>query len=194
MKIKGLFKSFGKKIIFNNFSLDIIDGKKTYIMGESGCGKTTLLRILANLDQKYTGAIESSFNKISYVFQEPRLFPNLTVSQNIAIVGEKTSLSIDHVLSIVELQEEKNSAPSALSGGMKMRLSLARALYHNGDIYLMDEPFSALDQDMKSRIIPKVFKVLEGKTLIIVTHDHEEAKKYADTIISLSSYCEPKSQ
>lgn len=185
MKISNLSKSFDKKEIFKNYSAEIEDNKITYVMGESGCGKTTLLRILAGLDKSFSGEIEGLPNKISYVFQEPRLFPNLNVSQNIQLVSEISTISLNEALEIVELQNDEKTMPSALSGGMKMRLSLARALYHNGDLYLMDEPFSALDQEMKDRIIPRVFDFLKGKTVIIVSHDSEEARKYADTIILL---------
>lgn len=187
MKINNLSKSFGKKNVFKDLSLNIQDNKITYIMGESGCGKTTFLRILAGLDDKYDGTVDTLSGKISYVFQEPRLFPNLSVSKNISIIANQEKLSIDDVLNIVELENEALNSPSSLSGGMKMRLSLARALYHNGDLYLMDEPFSALDQDMKNRIIPKVLNALKGKTVIIVSHDETEASKYADSIIRFNT-------
>ena len=90
----------------------------------------------------------------------------------------------DIVLAL-ELDGEGNSYPSALSGGMKIRLSIARALCYNGDIFLMDEPFSALDENMKNRIIPKVFQLLNGKTVLIISHNADEAAKYSNNIINL---------
>ena len=186
MKIKNLSKSFGDKIIFDNYSLTIEDNKTTFIMGESGCGKTTLLRILAGLDSDFSGEI-SSIENMSYVFQEPRLFPSLTVEKNISIVKENTQMSVNEILKILELENEAKSYPETLSGGMKMRIALARALYYDGDTFIMDEPFSALDDATKERILPKIFELLKNKTVIIVSHNIEEANKYADSIINISS-------
>ena len=185
MEIKNLTKSFGNKQIFEGFNLSIPDGKISFIMGESGCGKTTLMRIIAGLEQDFSGEIIKNSEFISCVFQEPRLFPALTVKQNLEIVSKGTSLSLEEILHIVELTGEENSYPDSLSGGMKMRLSLARALFYNGDIFLMDEPFSALDENMKERVIPRVFSLLNGKTVIIISHDKDEAEKYSNNIITL---------
>lgn len=182
MKLENITKSFNGKEIISSLTCDIPDGKVTYIMGASGIGKTTLLRIIAGLDTDFSGNIEKS-GKIAYVFQEPRLFPALTVKENVEIVGG-TNDSKD-ILSTVELDGCENMMPNELSGGMKMRLSIARALYSDADIYLMDEPFSALDDETKNRIVPKIFAFLKGKTVIIVSHNVEEAALYADNTINL---------
>lgn len=187
MKITNLTKKFGSKMIFNNASFEFQDNKVTYLIGESGIGKTTLLRIIAGLDKSYKGEIIAQSDKISYVFQEPRLFPNLNIEENIKIVCDESLYSVDEVLDLVELKDEKNALPSSLSGGMKMRIALARAIYHNGDMFLMDEPFSALDDATRERILPKIFKYLKGKTVIIVSHNIDEAKKYSDKIVNLNS-------
>ena len=187
MIIKNLNKKFASKTIFNNATIELEDNKISFIIGESGIGKTTLLRIIAGLDKDYKGEIISNNNKISYVFQEPRLFPNLTVEENIKIVSESSNYTVDDILDSVELNDEKESLPESLSGGMKMRIALARALYSDGDVFLMDEPFSALDTDTKDRILPRVFEQLKGKTVIIVTHNLDEAKKYGDNIINLNN-------
>ncbi|MBQ8545866.1 MAG: ABC transporter ATP-binding protein [Clostridia bacterium] len=187
MKIRNLTKKFASKIIFDNATFEFIDGKITYITGKSGIGKTTLLRIIAGLDKAYTGEILGRSDKISYVFQEPRLFPNLTVSENISVTTDNSPYTVDMVLKLTELEKEKDALPSSLSGGMKMRIALARALYYNGDVFLMDEPFSALDDATKELILPKAFELLKDKTVIIVSHNIEEAKKYADTIIDINS-------
>ena len=188
MKITNLTKRFGEKLVFDNFSTEIKENKITYLMGESGCGKTTLLRILSCLDKDFTGDVPVLDN-VSYVFQEPRLFPSLSVQKNIEIVAEKTFFSVEDALEIVELLGEESSFPATLSGGMKMRAALARALYHNGDIYLLDEPFSAIDEDMKERILPKIFDFFKAnkKTVIIISHDTSESHKYADEIIMLKN-------
>ena len=182
MKLENITKSFNGKEIISEFTRDIPNGKITYIMGASGIGKTTLLRIIAGLDTDFSGNIEKS-GKIAYVFQEPRLFPALTVKENVEIVGG-TNDSKD-ILSTVELDGCENMMPNELSGGMKMRLSIARALYSDADIYLMDEPFSALDDETKNRIVPKIFDFLKGKTVIIVSHSLDEAASYADNTINL---------
>ena len=187
MIIKNLYKNFASKNIFSNTTIEFKDNKVTFITGESGIGKTTLLRIIAGLDKNFKGEIITNNEKISYVFQEPRLFPNLNVEENIKIVAEDSKCEIKDILELVELSNEIYALPSSLSGGMKMRIALARALYSNGDVYLMDEPFSALDDDTKERILPKIFEFLKGKTVIIVSHNIDEAKKYGDNIINLNN-------
>lgn len=187
MKIINLNKKFTSKIIFDNSSFEFKNGEVTYITGESGVGKTTLLRIIAGLDKDYNGIIENQPKTVSYVFQEPRLFPSLTVEENISIVSDISPYKLHDVLKLVELENEINSLPSSLSGGMKMRVALARAIYCNSDMILMDEPFSALDDDLKNRILPNIFSVLKGKTIIIVSHNLNEAKKFADSIINLNN-------
>ena len=185
MKINNLTKKFGSKVIFDNFSLELQDNGINYILGESGIGKTTILRIIAGLDKSFKGEISPSDAKISCVFQEPRLFPNLTLKENVEIVSQASKFKLEELLKILELENEANSLPASLSGGMKMRASIARALYHDGDVYLMDEPFAALNDELKARALPKIFELLKGKTVIIVTHNVEEANKFADKIINL---------
>ena len=185
MEIKNLYKKFNDKIIFSDFSASIPDNKITFIMGESGSGKTTLLRIILGLDSDFKGEIISSHKKISCVFQEPRLLSALTVNENLKIIENGSSLSTNEILQIVELSNDKNKYPSELSGGMKMRLAIARSLYYNGDLFVMDEPFSALDEEMKERIIPKIFNLIKNKTVIIVSHSLDDAEKYADNLIKI---------
>ena len=90
MKIENLNKSYGKKVIFKNVNINFLDGKVNYLMGKSGVGKTTLLKILAGIDKDYEGTVDLP-KKIAYVFQEPRLFPTISVSENIKIVNESSS-------------------------------------------------------------------------------------------------------
>ncbi|MBE6673707.1 MAG: ATP-binding cassette domain-containing protein [Ruminococcaceae bacterium] len=187
MEIKNLCKAFDDKIIFDNFSCVIPDGKVTFIIGSSGSGKTTLLRILAGLDDKFTGEIINITNSKSIVFQEPRLFPYLSVAENIKIVrNDDEPDELKEILKIVELTDDAFLLPSELSGGMKMRVSLARALYYNADLMLMDEPFSALDEELKNRMLPKIFAKLQGKTVIIISHDMKDVDLYSDHIIDLN--------
>ena len=185
MEIKNLTKLFNDKVIFENYSVCIPENKITFIMGESGCGKTTLLKMICGLDKEYDGEILLSSNKLSCVFQEPRVFPTLTAKENIEIVGKGGDFSALDVLRLVELDNDAELYPDELSGGMKMRLSIARALYYNGDIFVLDEPFSALDEELKDRILSKIFDALKGKTVLIVSHDPKEAEKYADNLIKI---------
>ena len=184
MKINNLYKAFGNNVIFNDFSLEFQDGKITYIMGKSGIGKTTLLRIFSGLDKDYNGSLEYK-GTLAYVFQEPRLFPALTVQENITLVNENSNISLNELLNVLELVDAKDLIPSELSGGMKMSVSIARALYSQADIILMDEPFAALDADMKERIAPVIFSMLKGKTILVVSHDLNDAKKYGDFIVNI---------
>ena len=185
MKINNLTKRFGSKAIFENASIEFEENKINYILGESGSGKTTLLRIISGLDKSFKGEISPQYTKISCVFQEPRLFPNLTVAENIKITAKSSPYTVDDLLKIFELEGEADALPASLSGGMKMRVSLARALYYNGDLFLMDEPFGALNDELRERVLPEIFKRLEGKTVIIVSHNVEEAKRFASNILNL---------
>ena len=187
MKLNNITKSFASKKIFNSNNIEFKDNKITYIIGESGIGKTTVLRMIAGLDRDFSGEIIKSSDKISYVFQEPRLFPFVSVYDNISISSLSSKYTVNDVLRLVELEDEINALPSSLSGGMKMRIALARAIYCDGDIFLMDEPFSALDDELKSRILPKIFNCLKGKTVIIVSHNIDEANQYADEIINFNT-------
>lgn len=184
MKITNLTKSFGTKIIFNNADFTFNESEITFIMGESGVGKTTLLRILAGLDIDFTGVI-SPLGKIAYVFQEPRLFPHTTVLDNIKVVNDNSPFDAIELLKILELEGCEKMLPSELSGGMKMRLSIARAIFYDADVILMDEPFGSLDEETKKRIAPKIFELLAGKTIIIVSHSQTDASLYANNIISI---------
>jgi ABC-type multidrug transport system ATPase subunit len=185
MEIKNVTKLFNDKVIFKDFSASIPENKITFIMGESGSGKTTLLKMICGLDKQFEGEILLSSNKLSCVFQEPRLFPTLTAKENIELVEKGGDLSSEDVLKLVELDRDSHLYPNELSGGMKMRLSIARALYYNGDIFVLDEPFSALDEELKDRILNNIFDALRDKTVIIVSHNPEEAQKYADNLIKL---------
>lgn len=190
MRLFNLSKSYGNQLVFNNFSLEIQEGEILCILGESGGGKTTLLNILAGLIP-FEGNAEGIPDSVSYVFQEARLLPNLTVRQNLAFVGGKPE-QIEELIIATELTEVADKRPSALSGGEKQRVSIARAFLVPFSLLLMDEPFSSLDTALKIRL-SKVFARLwargrekgEKKTAVFVTHDLEEAMMLADRIVVL---------
>ena len=181
IEIKNLCKNYGQLKVYDNFSLDLIEGEITCILGESGSGKTTLLNCVARLTD-YKGKIPVL--KCAYVFQTPRLVPNLTVVGNLRLVCKNDDL-IDSMLKKINLTEKKNEFPIALSGGQAQRVSLARAFLYGGDISLMDEPFSSLDLKLKAEI-SKLFKdvlISVNGTALFVTHDVDEAIDIAQRII-----------
>lgn len=181
-------KKYGETTVYDGFSLEIEAGKITCLLGPSGCGKTTLLNMLAGL-VPYQGKIENIPNRISYIFQEERLLPNLTVRQNIRFVLGKgaSDAAIDSVLEKVELLDKADAYPSELSGGQAQRVSIARAFAYPSELILMDEPFSSLDTALKIRLIDVFCRLWreERRTAVFVTHDVEEACMLAHRAIVL---------
>lgn len=179
-------KRYGGTAVYDAFSLAIEAGKITCLLGPSGCGKTTLLNMLAGLIS-YEGKIENVPQRISYIFQEERLLPNLTVRQNIRYVLGKSAddARIDSVLEKVELGDKADAYPSELSGGQAQRVSIARAFAYPSELILMDEPFSSLDTALKIRLIDVFVRLWreEKRTAVFVTHDAEEAYMLANRAI-----------
>jgi ABC-type nitrate/sulfonate/bicarbonate transport system ATPase subunit len=192
LKITNLGFSFDKKTVLENLSLELKKGEILALMAPSGYGKTTLLGLIAGLYKPQKGEIENTFEKVTYVFQEPRLFPWLTVEKNLlAVMNEKdenTAKAVAEYLSLVGLSDAANKYPGELSGGMKSRASLARALVYGGDLFLFDEPFAALDEDLRHDLTVKLKDYLRarGASAILVTHNREDAEKIADRILTLS--------
>ena len=192
-KINDLSFSYGKKEVLRNFSLELNDGEILAVMGASGCGKSTLLQLVAGLLKPNGGTIENRPARISYAFQEPRLFPWLTVKENLAAVlpkevsPQEREEKILAALSTVELEDSANLYPDALSGGMKSRVSLARALVYGGDLFLLDEPFAALDESLRLRLGAQLRQEIKsrGAMALLVTHHPEDAGRIADRIITL---------
>lgn len=186
LKIRNLNKRYNENIVFENFSLDIKDTGITAIMGASGIGKTTLLNIIAGLIPADSAEISSDFSKISYKFQEPRLFPWLTALENVKIADSKMPEQTAAMwLNAVGLEDDMNKYPYELSGGMCQRVALARSLAHGGDLLLLDEPFSAVDIEMKEKLIKTVKEYGRSHAVIVVTHDIEEAEMLGADIISI---------
>ncbi len=180
-----LSKSYGEKKVFENFELEVAEGEILCVLGASGAGKTTLLNALAGL-VPFEGEVTPMPKKVGYVFQEPRLIPNLTVWQNLSYVGGRVE-NIDEILRKTELWEHRNKRPRSLSGGEKQRVAFARAFVFDCDLLLMDEPFSSLDTALKIRMFETFARVWEEKkpTAILVTHDLEEAWALGHRIILL---------
>lgn len=188
VRVEHVSKHFEKLNIFSDLSFEIVAGQSVALLGPSGCGKTTLIRMIASLDEDYTGQISRNYQKIGYVFQEPRLIPWKSVYDNLRFVLEDDE-KINEALKIMKLDGFQDYKPAKLSGGMRQRVNLARALLNEPDLLLLDEPFTSLDLHTKLSIIEDI---LDGKkqrtfSMIIVTHDVREALLMADRIILLSN-------
>ncbi len=185
IKIKGLTKRYKDLVVFDNFSLEIKEGVITCLLGQSGCGKTTLLNVLAGLTD-YSG--EADKIKCSYAFQTPNLFPNLTVRNNLKLVCKNES-EINRVTERLRLKEKENAFPNVLSGGQKQRVSLARAILYDAEVLLLDEPFSSLDVKTKASALNFCKEEIKKKnqTAIVVTHDIFEAINLADEILVMEN-------
>lgn len=184
LKLYNISLNYEKNVVIDSLSYEFEDKKTTLIVGGSGIGKTSLLNIIASTVKASSGKIQSSYKKISYVFQEPRLFEWLTALENVSIVSNKETAK--ELLSLMGLEDSIDKYPAELSGGMKQRVSIARALAYEPDLILLDEPFKGLDDDLRHEVADILFKRLKGTTVIIVSHDKEDMK-YADSVLTLTS-------
>ena len=184
MKIR-ISKSYGEQTVFDGFSLDIHEGQILCILGESGGGKTTLLKSLARLIS-FDGELEDVPEKVGYIFQEPRLLQNLTIEENLQYVGGMVE-SIDDILRKTELFDMRKKRPKELSGGEKQRVAIARAFLSDAPLLLLDEPFSSLDTALKIRLSNVFADLWKSKrpTVVYVTHDVEEACMLGQRIVVL---------
>jgi len=180
-------------------NLEINDGDFVALSGQSGSGKTTLLRILAGLEEA-SGTLQISDEvwmdektllpvqkrKIGFVFQDYALFPNMSVEQNLLFVNKDKALA-NHLLDLTELSELKNRLPNTLSGGQKQRVSLCRAMMNRPKLLLMDEPLSALDPAMRTKLQNEILTLHKefGTTTIMVSHDPSEIYRLASRIVVL---------
>lgn len=185
IEIKNLSKNYPNVPLYTNFNLSLEEGKITCLLGSSGCGKTTLLNAIAGLTE-----CEGSLPKLrcSYIFQSPQLVPNLTVFGNLLLVCKDEHKIID-MLKRVGLEKKAKSYPVNLSGGEAQRVAIARAFLYKSDILLMDEPLASLDLKMKKQIIELFFEIWneDGRTVLAVTHDVDEAAAIAQRIVVLSN-------
>ncbi|NLL75791.1 MAG: ABC transporter ATP-binding protein [Clostridiales bacterium] len=184
--VRNLSKKYGEKKVFHNFSAIIKEGGVTSIMAPSGAGKTTFLRILAGLEKADEGSIEGMEGKnIGMVFQEDRLCENLNSVSNISFVCSNaiTRQQILEELHKVGLAGSELQPVRELSGGMRRRTALVRALLSVYDILILDEPFKGLDESNKIEIMNYTLKKSMGKTVILVTHDENEVKFMGGEII-----------
>lgn len=187
--LERVSKTYEGKTVLQDVSLCFEEGKVTAIMGPSGQGKTTLLKILLGLEDCEGTVSGMEGRRPAVVFQESRLLPWLSLKQNLELVcGPGKDREIAEALSLMELTDAADKKPSELSGGMQRRAALARAIAYGGDILVLDEPFTGLDEDLKERIAGKLSRQWResGQTVLFVTHDSTESKAYADTIVKLN--------
>lgn len=188
IEIKNLAKSFGGKTVLNNVSFSVPSTGVYAIVGKSGIGKTTLLRLIAGLEPPDAGAVLTEGMRIAYKFQEPRLMNWLTALENVAIVIEDKENAKELALALLEkvgLSDAASLYPDQLSGGMQQRVALARALAFEGDILLLDEPFSAVDEATKKDLLTIVKQYSQTHAVILVTHDPDEIESLGANVIHL---------
>ena len=179
MKIENLTVSHRDGVIFNNFNLEILDGQITSILGASGAGKTTLLNAVLESAKKQNLTV-------SYAFQEPRLISHLSVLENLKLIGYEEA-EILNALKKVGLESKINAYPNHLSGGEKQRVNFARAFLFDSSVILLDEPFSSLDVKLKISLINLLVSEKQGKTIIFVTHEIDEALMLSNKIVLIEN-------
>ncbi len=182
MLIKNLSKAYEDKVVLKDFTLEVEDRTITCIMGESGCGKTTLLNMIAQ---------SMGQTAVSYLFQEPRLLPWRTVLENVAIPLKGDTEKARRFLDLVGLSEALDKYPAQLSGGMSQRVAMARAFSYPAKLVLMDEPFQNLDVKLKDNLLRAFLDLWDKdpaghKTVLWVTHNITEACLAADKVLCMA--------
>lgn len=198
IQVEKVSKIFGGKRIFNEVSFEVYSDEILVLMGESGAGKSTMLNLIGQLDNDFEGEItydaqvfEGNRIPFPFVFQESEsLLPWKNVEDNIRLVQSILSKeALDEILNLVSLEAHRYKKPHELSGGMKQRVGIARALVCHSKVMLMDEPFSSLDANLRRKLQDLIIEIKNKRslTVIFVTHDLEEAKRIGDRIINLST-------
>ena len=206
LKVEGLTKNFGRFTALNDVSFSVKQGEAFALLGESGCGKTTLLRCIAGLETPDCGSIEVEGAKfyenkslipvnqrnIGLVFQDYAVFPHKSVDENISFgVKDKNqkSAKLQQMLKLFHLEDQQGKMPDQLSGGQLQRVAIARTLAASPSMILMDEPFSNLDKKLGIQLRNELKEIFKDQNLasILVTHDQQEAMAYADKVAVMKS-------
>jgi NitT/TauT family transport system ATP-binding protein len=193
LQLTHVSRRFGAVEVLQEISLGIERGEFVAVVGPSGCGKTTLLNLLSGYEQPSAGVVERR-GQVRMVYQVDGLYPWMTVAENISLgvrhlsSADERRMHIDDMIRLIELEGFENHYPHQLSGGMRQRVELARALAGNSDILLMDEPFSSLDYLTRLRMRQELAHLLHERprTVVLVTHDIEEAAQLADRVVVLT--------
>lgn len=179
-------KSFGDKLVISDISLALPDSGAVCFFGPSGCGKTTLLRLICGLERPDGGRIDvARGTRFSVHFQEDRLLPWCTVAENLALVMPEER--VGGWLRAVGLPDVGRQYPDELSGGMRRRISLARALGHDSDVLVLDEPLRELDAATAERMLALVRDHVRGRLLLLVTHDRAQAEALGCEIVDIAA-------
>ena len=200
-RIIGLSKRFGKTAVLEDIHFDVAEGEILVLLGASGSGKTTILRIIAGLEQPYTGRVvlhgrdvtelPARERGVGVIFQSYALFPKMTVEKNIGYglrirkrPRKEIRQTVNELLSLVQLEEHRKKYPSQLSGGQQQRVAIARTLAYKPEVLLFDEPFGALDAQTRGHLRREIRLLLKKVNVpsIFITHDQEEALELADRI------------
>ncbi|KLD70516.1 ABC transporter ATP-binding protein [Xanthomonas pisi] len=200
LQIRVATKRFGTRSVLHGIDLRVAPGEVLSLIGASGCGKSTLLRIVAGLERDYSGEVlldgsrmQGIDRRIGFIFQEPRLLPWLDVAANVAFADDaaaspaaaRRSPRVQQLLAEVGLLEHAQALPKQLSGGQAQRVALARGLYRQPQVLLLDEPFSAVDAFTRIRLQELLLRLAgeHGFTVLLVTHDIDEAVHLSDRVI-----------
>ena len=197
VRLSGVSKRFGDgPNVLDDVSLSVAPGEFVCLLGASGCGKSTLLNLVADLDAPTSGAVEVPGGRPALMFQEPALFPWLTAAGNVELalrlkgLGKKERRErARELLALVRLQDAADKRPHELSGGMRQRVAMARALAQDSHVLLMDEPFAALDAITRDVLHEELVRIRESQslTVLFVTHNVREAVRLGDRVVLLSS-------
>ena len=189
-------KSYGKNKVLDNVNLTINSGERVALLGPSGCGKTTLARTICGLEELDSGKVTvKPQTNCAYLFQEDRLLPWLNVYDNIALglyekkeeQAENPDTVIRNLAQQLELEKDIWKLPCELSGGMQHRVALGRTFAAEKKLIILDEPFRGLDEDLKERLIKRLWnEQVAGRTLLLITHDKEDAKNLAERVIEFN--------
>ena len=185
--IQNACKAYEGRAILDQFDLEFPQKGTICLLGPSGCGKTTLLNCIAGLEMLDSGAVLGiEDRKIAYMFQEDRLLPWISARENVEVILNHPHIkTAERWLEAVGLKDDMEKRPAEVSGGMRQRVALARALAFGGEIFLLDEPFRALDHKTRLRMQTLLQKHTQEALKILVTHDLEEARSLADQILYL---------
>jgi NitT/TauT family transport system ATP-binding protein len=193
LSLYSVSRSFGDVEVLRDLSLDISRGEFLAVVGPSGCGKTTLLNLCSGFDAPTSGSVERA-GRVRMVYQQDGLFPWQTVGENIALGlrhikdTSERARRLKDMVALIGLEGFENHYPHLLSGGMRQRVEIARAIAAETDILLLDEPFSSLDYLTRLRMRRELALMLRERprTVVLVTHDIEEAAQLADRVVVLS--------
>lgn len=193
--------SFDSLRVFDGLNLSIADGQTVGIVGPSGVGKTTMLKLISGIITPDSGSVRVTEKTVGYIFQEPRLLPWRTAVDNVAIVLRPKGMAKDDARAVartwlerVGLKGFENYHPGELSGGMAQRVSIARAFAVEPDLLLLDEPFSNMDASLKASLMRLLSTMIADRptTVVYVTHDLIEALQLADRIVEFAPNCPPR--